>query len=105
MTSSVASREGSAGNLACKLGTVMNADRILGALIWCIWNDQLPDELLELVQSASEEFPKYLVGDNGPETDLIARAQGFLRSSDPSLRDLVIAGMKEELVRIIEDGH
>lgn len=105
MTSSVASREGSAGNSATKLGTVMNADRILGALIWCIWNDQLPDELLELIRTASEEFPKYLIGSNGPESDLIARAQGYLRNSDPGIRDLVIANMKEELVRIIENGH
>lgn len=101
---SVAKQEGRAGNVADKLGPVMDADRILGALIWCIWNDQLPDDLLELIQDASDEFPKYLAGKNGPATELIVMAQGYLRSFDPNIRDLVIASMKEELARAIENG-
>ena len=104
MTSSVAPREGLEGSPAHKLEMLMDADRILGALIWCVWNDQLPDELLELIGNSSEHFPKYLAGNNGPGTGLIAMAQGYLKSFDPDIRDVVIASMKEELLRAIENG-
>jgi hypothetical protein len=104
MTSSVAYLEGFEGDPGHMLDGLMNADRILGALIWSVWNDQLPDGLLELIGNSSEHFPTYLAGDNGPATDLIAMAQGYLRSFDPDIRDVVIASMKEELLKMIENG-
>ncbi|HEX6304710.1 MAG TPA: hypothetical protein VFZ76_11010 [Anaerolineales bacterium] len=104
MTSSAAYREGLEEDRAHALEVLMDADRILGALIWCVWNDQLPDELLELIRTSSEHFPKYLAGNNGPGTDLIAMAQGYLKSFDPDIRDVVIASMKEELLKAIENG-
>ena len=45
------------------ISKIMTPDRILGALIWQVWNHQLDDQLLDLVRSLPDEFVQGLEGD------------------------------------------
>jgi hypothetical protein len=42
---------------------MMKPDRVLGALLWTVWHNQLPDELIEMVKALPEEWEHSDLGD------------------------------------------
>ena len=85
------------------LAAIMTPERILGALIWAVWHNELSDELIELVHVLPPEYIRALEGDLDV---LIQMTQGA--NLDPVVRPYLVAGLKAEIestLRMMEANH
>ena len=78
--------------MSANISKIMTPERILGALVWQVWNHQLDDQLLDLVRTLPNDFIHGLEGDLD---NLVQMARGA--NIDPKLRDSVIAVLEEEI--------
>jgi hypothetical protein len=74
------------------LKPIMTPERIMGALIWNVWNDRLEDDLILLVDTLPKEFVAELEG----ELEIMVNmTKGSNR--DPKVRLALIDLLRDEI--------
>ena len=74
---------------------IMNHERILGALIWAVWHDQLEDDLIRLVDTLPREYIRCLRETEEDLDVLVQMTQGS--NLAPKVRKDLIKMLKAEI--------
>jgi hypothetical protein len=82
-------------HLSHPLQPLMTCERVLGALLWCVWHHELPAELIHLVDALPNEYRSYLAETEQDLDTLLAMTWGC--NMDTRWRDKVISVLRSEI--------
>jgi hypothetical protein len=82
-------------HLSHPLLPLMTCERVLGALLWCVWHHELPAELIHLVDALPNEYRSYLAETEEDLDTLLAMTWGC--NMDTKVRDGLISLLREEI--------
>jgi hypothetical protein len=82
-------------HLSHPLQPLMTCERVLGALLWCVWHHELPAELIHLVDALPNEYRSYLAETEQDLDTLLAMTWGC--NMDTKVRDGLISLLRSEI--------